>query len=214
MRRYFSYANIVSSMALVFAMAGGAMAANHYLISSTKQINPVVLKELKGATGKTGAKGIDGSAGPAGPVGATGKEGPQGRPGESGLESGYEAFADPGDIPNGSSYVTLGNLSVPAWTYLVTAKMWVSNRGAGRAEVACVLSNNVTSDTDFSRTTVEPIGTTPYKGQADLALQDAVTLASEGVFSIGCFTHPGEVESHDLKIQAIHVGSLSVSRAR
>jgi hypothetical protein len=95
----------------------------------------------------------------------------------------------------------------------VTAKLWVSNRGAGRAEVACVLSNNVTSDNDFSRTTVEPVGTTPYKGQAALSLQDAATLATDGVFSVGCFTSPGEVEGHDLKIQAVEVGSLSLGRA-
>ncbi len=211
MRKYLSYANVVSSMALVFAMAGGAIAANHYLINSTRQINPAVLKKLKGATGKTGARGSIGAAGPAGAVGPTGREGPQG---ERGAANGYASFAELGDISNEPEYETLGNLSVPAGHYLVSAKMWVSNRGAGRAEVACVLSNNVTSDTDFSHATVEPIGTTPYKGQASLSLQDAATLTGSGVWSVGCFAHPGEVEGHDLKIQAVDVGSLSVSKAR
>ncbi len=32
-------------------MAGGAIAAKHYLIESTRQINPKVLRTLHGATG-------------------------------------------------------------------------------------------------------------------------------------------------------------------
>jgi hypothetical protein len=59
-------------------MTGGALAANHYLINSTSQINPKVLKKLKGATGKTGAAG---APGPAGAAGAAGGAGPQGVPG-------------------------------------------------------------------------------------------------------------------------------------
>jgi len=48
MRRRFSYANVAATLALVFSMSGGALAANHYLINSTKQIKPSVLKKLKG----------------------------------------------------------------------------------------------------------------------------------------------------------------------
>jgi hypothetical protein len=81
MRRRLSYANVVSTIALVLAMSGGALAANHYLINSTKQINPKVLKKLKGAAGKsglTGASGAPGAPGGAGKEGAQGKEGPKG----------------------------------------------------------------------------------------------------------------------------------------
>ena len=63
MRRRLSYANVTATLALVFAMSGGAMAANHYLITSTKQINPKVLKKLTGKTGKTGANGANGANG-------------------------------------------------------------------------------------------------------------------------------------------------------
>ncbi len=66
MRRRLSYANVTATLALVFAMSGGALAANHYLINSTKQINPKVLKKLKGSTGKTGAAGATGATGPKG----------------------------------------------------------------------------------------------------------------------------------------------------
>ena len=62
-------------------MTGGALAAKHYLVNSTKQINPKVLKKLNGrtghagATGPTGAAGTAGAIGPAGPAGTPGKEG-------------------------------------------------------------------------------------------------------------------------------------------
>jgi hypothetical protein len=59
-------------------MSGGALAASHYPINSTKQINPKVLKKLKG---NAGAKGATGAAGAAG---LQGKEGPQGKEGKSG----------------------------------------------------------------------------------------------------------------------------------
>jgi hypothetical protein len=81
-----SYANVTATLALLFAMSGGALAANHYLISSTKQINPSVLKKLKGSTGATGLTGAAGREGPAGKEGPTGKEGPLGKEGPAGKE--------------------------------------------------------------------------------------------------------------------------------
>jgi hypothetical protein len=76
MRRRLSYANVTATLALVFAMSGGALAANHYLVNSTKQISPKVLKKLVGKPGKTGATGAIGAIGV---TGATGKEGSAGK---------------------------------------------------------------------------------------------------------------------------------------
>ena len=61
-RKRLTYANVAMTLALVFAMTGGAYAANKYLITSTKQISPKVLKSLKGATGTNGAAGPAGAA--------------------------------------------------------------------------------------------------------------------------------------------------------
>jgi hypothetical protein len=102
-RRHLSYANVVATLALVLAMSGSALAATHYLINSTNQINPKVLKALRSSTGSTGSTGStapqsqtgstgaqglpgsDGLTGPQGLSGATGLAGPQGTQGLTGL---------------------------------------------------------------------------------------------------------------------------------
>jgi len=88
-RRRLNYANVAATLALFFTMTGGALAAKHYLINSTKQINPKVLKALQGKTGPTGR------AGPSGPQGAGGLQGPggpQGPPGPAGAAGSAVAF--------------------------------------------------------------------------------------------------------------------------
>lgn len=76
-RKRMTYANVAATLALVFAMTGGAYAATKIIIKSTNQISPTVLKKLK-------TKGPAGPAGPAGAAGATGPAGPQGAPGTNG----------------------------------------------------------------------------------------------------------------------------------
>jgi hypothetical protein len=78
-RRRATYANVVATLALVFAMSGGALAAARYIITSTKQIKPSVLTAIAKQ-----AKGATGAAGPAGPAGQAGQAGPQGVPGATG----------------------------------------------------------------------------------------------------------------------------------
>jgi hypothetical protein len=88
-RSRLSYTNVVATLALFFALSSGALAAGHYLITSTKQISPKVLKQLKGAAGPGGAQGAQGPAGPAGsagPQGPTGGAGAKGEPGPTGKE--------------------------------------------------------------------------------------------------------------------------------
>ncbi len=87
LRRHLSYANVASTLALVLAMSGGALAATHYLINSSKQINPKVLRELKGnvgARGRRGATGLQGATGATGPQGSQGNQGVQGNQGIQG----------------------------------------------------------------------------------------------------------------------------------
>jgi Collagen triple helix repeat (20 copies) len=85
-RKRFTYANVAMTLALVFAMTGGAYAAKHYLITSTKQISPKVLKQLRGTNGKNGTNGTNGTNGAQGPVGGKGAAGTNGENGTTGKD--------------------------------------------------------------------------------------------------------------------------------
>ena len=81
-----SSATIIACIALFFALGGTAIAAKHYLITSTSQIKPSVLKKLKGQAGKPGPAGPAGAPGATGAQGATGGQGPAGVEGPRGPE--------------------------------------------------------------------------------------------------------------------------------
>jgi Collagen triple helix repeat (20 copies) len=76
--------NVVAWLALFVAMGGTSLAASHYIITSTNQIKPSVLKKLHGANGRAGAKGASGAAGAAGAQGPEGKQGAKGENGTNG----------------------------------------------------------------------------------------------------------------------------------
>jgi hypothetical protein len=102
-RRRLTFANVALTLALVFAMTGGAFAAGKFLITSTKQISPKVLKSLQGKAGKAGAAGAQGPAGLAGPAGPQGPVGPAGAAGAAGEKGENGASATTAAIPTSSS---------------------------------------------------------------------------------------------------------------
>lgn len=70
---------VASVVVLGVAVAGGAAAGTRYMITSTHQIKPSVLKKLHGARGPMGPQGPQGLQGSQGPQGP---QGPQGNPGK------------------------------------------------------------------------------------------------------------------------------------
>jgi hypothetical protein len=175
LRRHLSYANVVATLALVFAMSGGALAASHYLINSTKQINPKVLGALKG-TGKAGSAGAQGPAGPQGTPGAQGQPGAPGQPGGPGERG-----------PPGTNGVvsavtsSTGTLKVAAGTYLILA--FIEGQGeVGTTEMTCTLTAG--TDTDSKKNIVGGNGNN-YLFQT-IPLMVTHTFAASGQASVEC----------------------------
>jgi Collagen triple helix repeat (20 copies) len=113
MRTHLRYANIVSTLALIFAMSGTAVAAKHYLLSSTKQISPSVLKKLKG---KKGSQGPTGPAGPTGRTGTKGERGLRGEVGPSGSVPAYGVINSNGEvIPSKTKYLTASRIGTGSY---------------------------------------------------------------------------------------------------
>ena len=91
---------VVACLALFVASTGTSIAASHYLITSTKQIKPSVIKKLKGAKGPRGTQGIQGAQGdqgPAGPLVAPEAWHEVGATGEPAFTDGWVNSSDTGD---------------------------------------------------------------------------------------------------------------------
>lgn len=114
MRRHLTYANVAATLALVFSMSGGALAASHYLVNSTRQINPKVIAKLKG---DTGAQGVAGPAGPPGVQGKVGLTGPEGEPGSS---RGYGLVGAKGELLAGHTPNIASDTMVEPGVYCIT----------------------------------------------------------------------------------------------
>jgi hypothetical protein len=153
--RHLSYANVAATIALVLAMSAGAVAAGRYLITSTNQISPKVLKKLTGRPGATGPRGAQGATGSTGPQGATGSTGAQGAVGPAGAPGtvgpqgpshGYSTgFTDsnPVTMTSAGEDHTLMSLSVASGSYIVVARLQGITGGDGGGNdfrYDCVLS--------------------------------------------------------------------------
>jgi hypothetical protein len=121
----------MATVALFFALSGGALAAKHYLINSTSQINPKVLKKLAGKTGPTGTQGKEGGPGREGSPGKEGPAGKEGKQGVTGPAGSAVAFARV--EANGtldathSKNIAKAEMSVTAGVYCITPSVQVQS---------------------------------------------------------------------------------------
>jgi hypothetical protein len=205
--RRLSYANVPATLALLFSMSGGALAARHYLINSSKQINPKVLKALKGSNGRNGSNGAKGTTGPQGAkgeAGPTGKEGPSGKEGLAGKAGTTGAT---GPIGPSNAYQALftephfGSLSltlkVPPGSYSIAAKVVVGNHG---------------TTVSFSNCFLEPIqdissASPPVGGYATVTNLTTDTFAAESTITYRC-SGAGTEDYFDMQIVATQVGAI------
>lgn len=178
MRRRFrlpSPALVLAFAALLIAMTGTAVGAG-YLITSTKQISPKVMKKLKGKKGKRGVKGASGApgaqgavgpagetgaAGAAGATGPTGSGGPPGSAGSPGATGptgprgpsdaiiGFDDAGGTFDFAGGATTISTVT-NVPAGKYVYSAKFNVTSPPStgGPYTVTCVLRRVGSSNFD------------------------------------------------------------------
>jgi hypothetical protein len=213
-RRHLSYANITATLALVFAMSGGALAAKHYLINSTGQINPKVLKKLRGSRGSRGSRGLPGISGIEGPVGPIGPAGPSGAIGGSkafNTNSGEDELVFGG----ANERRTVASLSLPAGSFSVVGKLIADNQNSSIDPyiVRCeLLLGKTVIDPGYGGVALGMGGQTPGEiAQADrhyLMLAGVGSLSSPGTAEIVCKVPTPSGKYMDRSITAIQVGSL------
>ncbi|HEY2282667.1 MAG TPA: hypothetical protein VGH60_03855 [Solirubrobacteraceae bacterium] len=123
---------VIAVFALVFAMTGGAYAAKRYLITSTKQISPSVLKSLQGKAGRAGASGAPGTAGAQGPAGPAGAQGPAGAKGDTGAagKNGENGKTGPTGQTGFTAALPKGATETGAWAVQVPVKAEKDEREA------------------------------------------------------------------------------------
>jgi hypothetical protein len=178
MRRRINFANVLATLALLFSMSGGAFAASHYLLSSTKQISPKLLKKLRGKTGKTGktgkqgptgntgAEGTPGKTGATGATGATGVTGKEGATGEEGPEGPSAAYEEKAlTSTNVTTTAKTILVALPVGSYDITAKAQLQSKEAvNAATVLCEMKPEGEAALDSMTASLAGAGTTPAEG--------------------------------------------------
>jgi hypothetical protein len=186
-RRRLSYANVTASLALFFAMSGGALAARHYLLNSTKQISPKVLRALKGNTGRPGPEGK------AGQEGKAGKEGPEGKAGKEGPAGPYPTVLASGATESGAWGA--GRTAAGAETYDAAGSFPIPlSAGLDKEHVIYVAAAPVTHCTGAGH--ADPGFLCVYQGY----IVDAVTPSNGKIFDLETAAGPIGAGAHGFRI--------------
>jgi hypothetical protein len=185
-RKHITPATVLAFVALVFAMSGGAYAASRYVITSTKQIKPSVLKSLQGKAGPAGKNGAIGPGGPAGAAGAAGAKGETGAAGTNGTkgEKGEKGESVKGERgPQGPE----GNIEATLPPGKTETGTWVG--GPDNKETVIVpISFNIQLKTPLGETHVHYVTSTSHSNEC----QGSVEKPTAEPGNLCVYAAPGE----------------------
>jgi len=221
-----SYANVAATLALLFAMSGGAIAATGGFSSGgtlracaneegrlkllstgqhCKKGQKAVAWNQAGAPGAKGATGAAGSPGASGAAGASGQDGARGPSTAFSTNSGTEALSFPSPA---NEVLAVSTLSLPAGSFDVLGKVLLNNNASSEAFARCeLLLGSTVIDPGFDGMALGEEG----EGSSDrqyIVLTAAGSLASPASASIRCKVTKTQGVYLDRSITAIQVGGV------
>lgn len=217
LRPRLTYANVIATLALFFALAGGAVAATQLPKGSVgtpqlkrEAVSPAKLSKaaktsLAGATGPAGPQGVQGLTGPKGDAGAKGDRGETGPRGPS------DAYSILDKSPPVAEEKEI-TLAVPPGSYVVDASVnAVVSSGYGL--VQCV----VASSTESGYAGIAAVTIPPYPGEPTFNTYahptvDAVVTIAEGAsirFACEASVYAATTKFATAEIVATRVESLT-----
>jgi hypothetical protein len=219
LRPWFSYANVVASLALFLALTGTAFAASQMLPKNSvgaKQLkmNAVTPAKLS-ASARSALQGPSGPSGPAGPAGPAGPTGATGPAGVSGTGPAFGVFQQ-GVVELGASPMTVVTLpGLPAGSYAITATALEFSGSAETALVNCELvAGGASGSGEPPNEVLQVVGnqTPGSAGASDISLQLLHTFTADGgTVTLSCVeeTVTNRVEVSGTRIHAVRVLSAS-----
>jgi hypothetical protein len=178
-------------VALVFALTGGALAAGHYLITSTKQISPKVLRSLRGARGARGARGTAGATGAKGAAGSNGTNGTNGTNGQAPAIMVTNSLGLVMSDVSDTAFHSIATLTIPAaGSYTATAKVRAfAFGGSGIGRSLCALTGHTTAggtdDVDTTDASLDNAGSVSV-AVATIPLQVTHVFSGPGTINLSC----------------------------
>ena len=144
--------------------------------------------------------------------------GPQGPKGDAGVAEVYRSVAAQGAavIPNTGSSVTLTTVNLSAGTYLINAKMWLSNTQTSKTHyVKCSLVAQDTSaaivDSDSTTVTVVSAVSASIPGATALPFVIANSFPTAITVTLNCQrldSNTGSTTAFDIKLTAAQVQTI------
>lgn len=166
---------------------------------------PSVRSAMSSARGQAGPAGPAGAAGPTGPAGPAGPAGAKGDTGPMGPSDVFRVVrTNGGAVQPADSAITIKSLSLPAGSYLVSARMGVDDLSGSRRVPACRLFSGSAEMKEY----VVLSGSINDSKACNPTL--ALTLSAPGTVTLELITDSGsQTRFSESNITAIRVGAIT-----